>query len=1076
MSRMLLKKLWILSLALLLTPAVFPRVTVAVDCMDPNLFGIVWENGEFTMDTGPGIVTATAYIFNPSPTPSTYGYEFWIHLPQNVYFTGVTYYGNAINVATAPDFAVGLANPLLADPDGTIALLQMSFLAVTTDQLDFMVSPTSVPSIPVHLVYASGLDPGILYTMDPVSGDFDQPIARLNGPDLPWCQTSYDFSVGIAAGGDGDNIAAVMAGATDGYDSGIDLLEATTGSHVWFPHPEWGVPGGPKFKYDVKAPYDPLLEVGQWSFVVQVEGDVSFSTMVQVVFSPSFTAGDGIDLVLYDQTSGGTTDLFPSLAYSYSIPPGLNSRQFSLFIGNETQPYDLSVEFQAMLGGLTDANNIAATLAGASDAYDPGLDLPEPPAPPTNFLTAYFPHLDWPLERYQTDVRAPFDPLSDLKTWSFSVETDQSGTVTLSFNPSFNDSSGYRLQLHDQTTGMVQDLFPNLSYNFYADNNRRDFDLMIGRPSTLGLTLLIDATANGIQDIDNLAATRADATDDYDPGIDVPEPAPPPYQFVSAYFPHPSWPFGPRFHDDVQALYDPLEDTKTWPFKVESDQSGTMLLTFEPSFNEASGIDLHLRDVTTGNVMNLFPKLQYTYSLAGSSTRDFEVIIGPLAAPPPMWPIQRSILSGWSLVGFPLVPPVGQQTLQDVILDDVTGLAYLYRYLGNAGYELAEGTDVVVQGQGLWIGADQPFTWSMQGDQDLDGISVPLRNGWTLVGYPLWFPGNISRIKVDYGGNRYDFWDAVNLHHVSASVYDYSNDTDAYVLTDSLTTWHGYWMAGLRSGVSLWFDYRNYVGPPRANPGPDFTRSSSAECWRVTLDLDDGLGKATWASFGIHPEATDAFDPAFDHPTPPLSPTGSTSHIAFYHPEWNVSTGHDFLTDIVAPYEQSQQWEALVVREKPGPVTLQWDPTNWPEDIDFQVYLPSQNRVVILSMRERHNVTIDVGATPVEVHFRTPDFVTGIPENEITDYLITVQPNPFNPTTKISFQTPGACQAEIRIYDMRGRLIRTLPAGAVKAGHHELLWYGRDDAGRNVASGLYFCVLVADGDHMGPIQKMSLVR
>jgi C1A family cysteine protease len=73
-------------------------------------------------------------------------------------------------------------------------------------------------------------------------------------------------------------------------------------------------------------------------------------------------------------------------------------------------------------------------------------------------------------------------------------------------------------------------------------------------------------------------------------------------------------------------------------------------------------------------------------------------------------------------------------------------------------------------------------------------------------------------------------------------------------------------------------------------------------------------------------------------------------------------------------------------------------------------------------------------------------------------------PNPFNPTTAISYTVP-APGAEVRlvIYDLAGREVRTLVAGAEQGGEHVVVWHGRDEAGRPVGSGVYFYRLVIGG-------------
>ena len=72
-------------------------------------------------------------------------------------------------------------------------------------------------------------------------------------------------------------------------------------------------------------------------------------------------------------------------------------------------------------------------------------------------------------------------------------------------------------------------------------------------------------------------------------------------------------------------------------------------------------------------------------------------------------------------------------------------------------------------------------------------------------------------------------------------------------------------------------------------------------------------------------------------------------------------------------------------------------------------------------------------------------------------FLAQNSPNPFNPATMISFNLPeGASeQVSLKVFDLRGRLVRTLVDGAGEAGTYSVFWDGRDHAGRRVSSGVY---------------------
>jgi hypothetical protein len=70
-------------------------------------------------------------------------------------------------------------------------------------------------------------------------------------------------------------------------------------------------------------------------------------------------------------------------------------------------------------------------------------------------------------------------------------------------------------------------------------------------------------------------------------------------------------------------------------------------------------------------------------------------------------------------------------------------------------------------------------------------------------------------------------------------------------------------------------------------------------------------------------------------------------------------------------------------------------------------------------------------------------------------------PNPFNPTTTISFALASSMQVSVAVYDASGRLVRSLVEGVRDAGPNEVTWDGRDDAGNRVATGVYLYRLTA---------------
>jgi hypothetical protein len=92
-------------------------------------------------------------------------------------------------------------------------------------------------------------------------------------------------------------------------------------------------------------------------------------------------------------------------------------------------------------------------------------------------------------------------------------------------------------------------------------------------------------------------------------------------------------------------------------------------------------------------------------------------------------------------------------------------------------------------------------------------------------------------------------------------------------------------------------------------------------------------------------------------------------------------------------------------------------------------------------------------------HVGPPPLVPG------TIALSPAAPNPSGGSSAaaLAFALPRAGQARLALYDVRGRLVRTLFDGAAPAGRTALAWDGMDTNGRRAAAGAYFARLTALG-------------
>jgi len=86
---------------------------------------------------------------------------------------------------------------------------------------------------------------------------------------------------------------------------------------------------------------------------------------------------------------------------------------------------------------------------------------------------------------------------------------------------------------------------------------------------------------------------------------------------------------------------------------------------------------------------------------------------------------------------------------------------------------------------------------------------------------------------------------------------------------------------------------------------------------------------------------------------------------------------------------------------------------------------------------------------------------TGIAVGEVS--LLPVLPNPARERCLIRFRGRRSFEARIALWDAQGRSVRTLGEGSYPAGLHRLAWDGRDDRGRGLPAGVYFCRLRSSG-------------
>ncbi|NQV16200.1 T9SS type A sorting domain-containing protein, partial [bacterium] len=180
-----------------------------------------------------------------------------------------------------------------------------------------------------------------------------------------------------------------------------------------------------------------------------------------------------------------------------------------------------------------------------------------------------------------------------------------------------------------------------------------------------------------------------------------------------------------------------------------------------------------------------------------------------------------------------------------------------------------------------------------------------------------------------------------------------------------------------------------------------------------------------------------------------------------------------------------------------------WESSSDPDPMDFVLYTiqiaVDSNLVDIvfevselyhpgISLEEENQLTdnseywwkvIAIDADSLTTESETFKFTVGVVSitEEIalpTEYVLQQNfPNPFNPTTTLSYGLPEDSQVSLIIYDIRGNTVKSIESGSQVAGWYDRTWNGIDEAGLPVATGIYLARLQA-GSYTKTIKMLYL--
>lgn len=347
--------------------------------------------------------------------------------------------------------------------------------------------------------------------------------------------------------------------------------------------------------------------------------------------------------------------------------------------------------------------------------------------------------------------------------------------------------------------------------------------------------------------------------------------------------------------------------------------------------------------------------------------------------------------------------------------------------------------------------------------------TLTVYEGWNLIATPFNFPVHKRSLSL------------VNANQDTVSLWSFENQ---WTFTDVMDAWRGYAIYVVRNPNTSPGTPIRLIVQPVAVPGrigktsaEPFTLQAQEWAVKIAAQANGAQDNLNWA--GVRANAQIGYD-ALELAEPPV--IGGYVSVSFARPEWQQPAEH-FATDFRPASDEEHAWEFEVATNQTH--------ANVRVSFNFLGDLPASANVFVIdealgiaqNLRTNAEYTFRTGAAPVQKKLKlvvgSEQFaakqageIALVPEKfEVLQNF----PNPFNPETSIRYNLPEAVNVSVVIYDQLGRRVRTLVDNALQqAGYQNVLWDGRDAAGRPVATGIYLYKVTAGKQAL--VRKMVLAK
>ena len=382
-----------------------------------------------------------------------------------------------------------------------------------------------------------------------------------------------------------------------------------------------------------------------------------------------------------------------------------------------------------------------------------------------------------------------------------------------------------------------------------------------------------------------------------------------------------------------------------------------------------------------------------------------------------------------------------------------------------------------------------PVTLDISGSEPGSDVTVDLTNTYTLVGNP--FASNINLDDISGNDNDAGVQDGLTSPISVWSDADGSYTTYNYGESKIVSAWQGFFLERNSSSTSE-LTIPTSAKTSSAATISIFSKMMMTNRRTIELRLDAPNGNVDIANKFYFTEISHEGEDGFDGGK--LLPLDGSPSLAFiqefdgeerllvqdaraYQPEEDQTCELAILdAGVSGEYQFSwpvmdnipSDWEITLTDLETGAVVNMQEEEFYTFDI--------QNPIGQLHTDPLQPVTVDANAVyrntvPARLKVTMSGFGLGSEDGSlpVEFALHPAYPNPFNPSTMISFDVPELQNVSVQIFNITGQLIETLINGKLESGEYEILW----DAG-NLPSGIYFVQLKSGNKTLN--QKLTLLK